>query len=124
MPAQQPEVRRSNRSAATPDAPPSRVSPSGGPDTEDAGKRRAVPKDNRPGNKPKRDQDKPNPERVATDLRTRPLDNQDAEEARGLPQPFRTVAYGAGVVLGTGVKLAEVGWNTAGRAVRRVRGRR
>ena len=93
MPAQQPAVRRTGRSATTPDARP-------------------LPKDNRPGNKPK-------PERVAPAVRTRPSDQKRAEEARKLPQPFRALAYGTGVVIGTSVKVAEAGWNFAKRILKR-----
>jgi hypothetical protein len=122
MTPQQPELRRSGHNAITSDAPPPRVPPPTGPDPEDAGKR--APKANRPGNRPKHEQDKPNPERVASKLRTRPWDKVQADESAALPKPLRYVAYGVGAVVGTGAKLAEEAWGAGGRLVRRVRGKR
>lgn len=64
---------------------------------------RRVPKDNRPGNPPKRAQHKPTSARATATVRT--------EERKPLPQPLRAVAYGAGFVLGTGARLAEKAWH-------------
>ena len=64
---------------------------------------RRVPRDNRPGNPPKRAQNKPTPARSAATVKT--------EERTSLPQPLRAVAYGTGFVLGTGARLAEKAWH-------------
>jgi len=67
---------------------------------------RRVPKDNRPGNRPKQAQKTPKPARAAATPNT--------EQRKPLPQPLRAVAYGVGFVLGTGARIAEKAW----RAVR------
>jgi hypothetical protein len=90
---------------------------------EDAGQRGPVPEANQPGHHPEREQDKPNPERVASKLRTRPWDQIHADESKALPKPLRTVAYGVGMAVGVGAKLAEEAWDVGGRLVRRVRGK-
>lgn len=63
---------------------------------------RRVPKDNRPGNRPKQAQRKATPARAAATPSTEPR--------KSLPQPLRAIAYGTGFVLGTGARIAEKAW--------------
>lgn len=70
--------------------------------TQSSSQVRRLPKDNRPGNRPKRAQEKPTSARTASTLKS--------DERKPLPQPLRAVAYGTGFVLGTGARLAEKAW--------------
>ena len=95
----------------------------GGPEVFTTDTPTSVPEENRPGHHPAHEQDKPNPERVASKLRTRPWDQIRADESNPLPRPLRTVAYGVGAAIGVGAKVVEEAWEVGGRLVRRVRGK-
>jgi hypothetical protein len=122
MTPQQPELRRSGRSAVMPDAPPPDR-----PDPEQPEKRGPIPAANRPGHHPAREQDKPQPERVASTLHTRPADQlaarRDAAERKTLPEPLRKLAFGIGAAAGLGATLAETAWDAAKGAYERGRDR-